>query len=114
SYVDRVGVARTETETAAPIRITSETDRIYMDTRSTCVIHDPGWQRRLLVEKTGSDTTVVWNPWIAKAKAMPDFGDDEWPSMLCIEASNVCEQAVTLAHGQLHSMKAVVRSEQIR
>ncbi len=114
TYVDRVGVPRAETESAAPIRITSETDRIYMDTRSTCVIHDPGWQRRLLVEKTGSDTTVVWNPWIAKAKAMPDFGDDEWPFMLCIETSNVCEQAVTLAPGQLHSMKAVVRSEQIR
>jgi D-hexose-6-phosphate mutarotase len=45
---------------------------------------------------------------------MPDFGDDEWPSMLCIETCNVRERAVILAPGQLHSMKAVVHSEQIR
>ncbi|MGD0651413.1 MAG: D-hexose-6-phosphate mutarotase [Verrucomicrobiia bacterium] len=109
TYSDRVGTPRTVTEGAAPIRITAETDRIYMDTRSTCFVHDPGWQRRLVVEKTGSDTTVVWNPWIAKAKAMPDFGDDEWPAMLCIETCNVREHAVTLASGQSHAMGAVIR-----
>jgi glucose-6-phosphate 1-epimerase len=41
----------------------------------------------------------VWNPWIAKAAAMPDFGDDEWTGMLCIEAGNVRESAVTLEPG---------------
>jgi glucose-6-phosphate 1-epimerase len=109
TYSDRVGTPRTETEGAAPIRITGETNRIYMDTRSTCVVHDPGWQRRLIVEKTGSDTTVVWNPWTAQAKAMPDFGDDEWPAMLCIETCNVREDAVTIAPGQSHAMGAVIR-----
>src|SRR5579871_2602420 len=94
TYSDRVGTPQTKTEGAAPIRITAETDRIYMNTQSTCVVSDPGWGRRLIVEKTGSDSTVVWNPWIAKAKAMPDFGDDEWPSMLCIETCNVKESAV--------------------
>ena len=111
SYSDRVGTPHTETEGAAPIRIVAETDRIYMDTQATCVVHDPGRQRRLVVEKTGSDTTVLWNPWIAKAQAMPDFGDDEWPAMLCIETCNVREHAVTLAPGQSHAMGAVIRVE---
>jgi glucose-6-phosphate 1-epimerase len=111
TYSDRVGTPHTETEGAAPIRIAAETDRIYLNTRSTCVVHDPGWQRRLVVEKTGSDTTVVWNPWIAKAKAMPDFGDDEWPAMVCIETCNVRDQAVNLAPGQSHAMGAVIRAE---
>jgi D-hexose-6-phosphate mutarotase len=75
------------------------------------VVHDPGWNRRLVVEKTGSDNTVVWNPWIAKAKTMPDFGDDEWPAMLCIETCNVREHAVTIAPGQSHAMGAVIRPE---
>ncbi|MGD0016937.1 MAG: D-hexose-6-phosphate mutarotase [Verrucomicrobiia bacterium] len=105
------GTPHTETEGAAPIRITAETDRIYMNTRSTCVVHDPGWKRRLVVEKTGSDATVVWNPWIAKAKAMPDFGDDEWPAMLCIETCNARDNAVTIAPGQSHTMGAVIRAE---
>ena len=111
TYSDRVGTPRTETEGDVPIRITAETDRIYMNTQSTCVVHDPGWQRRLVVEKAGSDSTVVWNPWIAKAKAMPDFGDDEWPSMLCVETCNVREHGITLSPGQSHTMGAVIRTE---
>jgi D-hexose-6-phosphate mutarotase len=111
SYFTAVGTPRTETEGAAPIRITAETDRVYLNTQSACVAHDPGWQRRLLVEKTGSKATVVWNPWIAKAKAMPDFGDDEWPSMLCIETCNVRENAVTIAPGQSHAMSAIIRPD---
>jgi D-hexose-6-phosphate mutarotase len=111
SYFTAVGTPRTETEAAAPIRITAETDRVYLNTQSTCVAHDPGWQRQLVVEKNGSNATVVWNPWIAKAKAMPDFGDDEWPVMLCIETCNVRENAVTIAPGQSHTMGANIRLE---
>ncbi len=110
-YFTAVGTPRTETESVSPIRITAETDRVYLNTQATCVAHDPGWQRRLVVEKTGSDATVVWNPWIAKAKAMPDFGNDEWPSMLCIETCNVRQNAITLAPGQSHVMGAVLRVE---
>jgi glucose-6-phosphate 1-epimerase len=113
TYSDRVGTPHTEIEGAVPIRIIAETDRIYLNTQATCIVDDPGWQRRLVVEKTGSDTTVLWNPWIAKAKAMPDFGDDEWPAMLCIETCNVREHAVTLAPGQTHAMTATVRVEQM-
>ncbi len=111
TYSDRVGTPHTETEGAKAIRITAETDRIYLNTRSTCVVDDPGWGRRVVVEKSGSNTTVVWNPWIAKAKAMPDFGDEEWPGMLCIETCNVREFGVTLAPGQSHTMGAVIRTE---
>jgi glucose-6-phosphate 1-epimerase len=108
-YSDRVGTPHTESEGAAPIRITGETDRIYFNTQATCIVDDPGWQRGLVIDKTGSDSTVIWNPWIAKAKAMPDFGDDEWPAMLCIETCNVREHSVSLAPGQTHTMTATVR-----
>ena len=111
SYFTAVGTPRTETEGAAPIPIIAETDRVYLGTQATCVAHDPAWQRRLVVEKTGSNATVVWNPWIAKAKAMPDFGDDEWPSMLCIETCNVRQNAVTIAPGQSQAMGAIVRAD---
>jgi len=109
TYSDRVATPHTEIEGAAPIRITAETDRIYLNTRSTCIVNDPGWQRRLVVEKIGSDATVVWNPWTAKAKAMPDFGDDEWPFMLCIETCNVRENAFTIAPDQSHNMGTIIR-----
>jgi glucose-6-phosphate 1-epimerase len=52
---------------------------------------------------------VVWNPWIAKAKAMADFGDDEWPRMLCIETANAAQCAVRLAPRSTHRMMARIR-----
>jgi D-hexose-6-phosphate mutarotase len=62
----------------------------------------------VIVEKGGSQTTVVWNPWIAKAAAMADFGDDEWPKMLCVETANAGANAITLEPGKTQSMRAVI------
>lgn len=111
TYLDKVDGFKQKTQDAPPIRISGETDRVYLNTRATCIVHDPGARRRIVVSKTGSDSTVVWNPWIAKAKALPDFGDDEWPQMLCIETANVAANAVTLAPGQVHIMEAAIRVE---
>ena len=37
---------------------------------TACVIDDPGNQRKIRIAKEGSNSTVVWNPWSDKAKAM--------------------------------------------
>ncbi|GKV20565.1 hypothetical protein SLEP1_g30666 [Rubroshorea leprosula] len=42
---------------------------------------------------------VVWNPWDKKAKAMADFGDDEYKHMLCVEAAAI-EKPITLKPGE--------------
>jgi glucose-6-phosphate 1-epimerase len=91
-----------------PIRFTAETDRIYLRTVPSCTIHDPGKRRTITITQTEAHTTVVWNPWIAKAKAMPDFGDDEWPEMVCVETCNVNVGARTLAPGESHTMTATI------
>lgn len=93
---------------AGPVLFTGETDRLYQKTDATCVLHDPAIGRQITVEKVGSLSTVVWNPWIDRAKAIPDLGDDEWPGMLCIETANAREQALTLAPGQTHAMVATL------
>jgi glucose-6-phosphate 1-epimerase len=87
-------------EGSAPIRIAEEVDRIYFDTTATVEIADPGLGRRIQVRKWGSASTVVWNPWTAKAKRMPDFGDEEYPAMVCVESGNVRQNAITLAPGE--------------
>lgn len=43
--------------------------------------------------------SVVWNPWDKKAKAMADFGDDEYKHMLCVEAAAI-EKSITLKPGE--------------
>jgi glucose-6-phosphate 1-epimerase len=108
-YIDKVGGMNTREQGDPVIRFTGETDRVYLDTTSTCVVNDPVMRRKIEIAKSGSNATVVWNPWINKAKAMPDFGDDEWPGMVCIETVNASKNAVELAAGATHSMTAKVR-----
>jgi glucose-6-phosphate 1-epimerase len=107
-YLDKVAAFSRRQQGQEPIRFTGETDRIYLNTRATCQIHDPGLRRTITIRKTGSDTTVVWNPWIDKARAMPDFGDLEWPGMLCVETCNVNRYTRTLAPGESHTMTATI------
>jgi D-hexose-6-phosphate mutarotase len=107
-YLDKTDNFQRKNQGKELIRITQETDRVYENTRKTCIVEDPGFHRRLIVEKSGSQSTVVWNPWVAKAAAMADFGDDEWPRMLCIETANVGANAITLAPEKTHSMRAVI------
>ena len=39
---------------------------------------------------------------------MPDFGDEEWPGMVCVETANAMSDAVTLAPGATHVMTATL------
>jgi glucose-6-phosphate 1-epimerase len=93
-----------------PITIESETDRVYTNTQAACTLEDPVLGRCIVIEKTGSDSTVVWNPWIDKSKAMSDFGDDEWPGMLCVETANALEDAICLEPGATHTLCATINS----
>ncbi|MCE9612565.1 MAG: D-hexose-6-phosphate mutarotase [Chthoniobacter sp.] len=107
-YLDKADGFRPKVQGPEPLRFTAETDRTFENTRSTCVLDDPGAERRIIVEKSGSATTVVWNPWIEKAAAMKDFGDDEWMRMACIETANAGANAITLRAGEKHAMRAVI------
>lgn len=110
AYLDKLQGGKEVFQGIAPIDIVAETDRIYLDTTADCVIDDTVLKRRVTNMKKGSNSTVLWNPWIAKSKAMADFGDDEWPGMLCIETCNVGPSAVTLSTGQSHTMVAEIFS----
>lgn len=107
-FIDKVGGVPHVDPSHNPIVFAGETDRVYLPTKAECVIEDASLLRRIRVRKQGSDATVVWNPWIAKAKAMPDFGDDEWTGMVCVETVNVADYAVGIKPGQTHTMSAEI------
>ena len=108
TYVDKVDGAKRKTQAGALVTIGGETDRLYLDTDAAVTLSDPVLGRRIHVAKTGSRSSVVWNPWVAKSKAMPDFGDDEWPGMICIETANAADNAVTVPPHASHSMTATI------
>lgn len=110
SYADKI-TGITTTETVTPIRIEQEVDRVYHDTTDTVEILDSGLGRRVRIEKSGSQSTVVWNPWVDKSKRMPDFGDDEYLKMVCVESGNIGENQITLQPGEAASLKITVSSE---
>lgn len=106
-YIDKVDAFSRKLQEGAVV-ISGETDRVYLDTADTVTVHDPVLKRKLVVSKEGSRSTVVWNPWIEKAKAMSDFGDDEWPQMVCIETANAADNIVSLQPGKSHTLKAII------
>lgn len=101
------------------LEITKETDYIFPATTAgpgTVVLSSPG--RRLALTFSASMRlsgqeneksqpvpcdVVVWNPWTDKAKRMPDFGDDEYKNMICIEPGCV-HAPVSLPSGACFSL----------
>jgi glucose-6-phosphate 1-epimerase len=108
-YLDKVDGGRRKTQ-SGPIAMTGETDRVYLNTADVVTVHDPAGGRRIVVSKQNSATTVVWNPWVEKARRLADFGADEWPRMTCIETANAAENAVSLPPGERHTMRATVQA----
>jgi len=99
-YEDKVEDFAQKTEADDVIRVGSEVDRVYLDTTAPVEILDPSLGRKIRVEKDGSASTVVWNPWIAKARQMPDFGNDEYLQMVCVESGNVARNKLILPPGK--------------
>jgi glucose-6-phosphate 1-epimerase len=108
TFVDKTDGAQRKTHADDVVTIAAETDRLYLNTESEIVVTDPGMRRQISVAKAGSRSSVVWNPWIAKSQKMPDFGDNEWPGMICIETANAADNAITLAAGASHTMTATI------
>ena len=107
-YLDKTENFARKTERAEHIKISQETDRTYLDTTAPVEIHDSNLRRRIRIEKSGSLSTVVWNPWVDKAEQMPDFGGDEFQKMICVESGNVAENRVTLPAGKTAALKVEI------
>ena len=107
-YLDKTQAFRESQEGAGPVRLGRETDRVYPGHTGTVVVEDPGRPRRLRVDKSGSATTVLWNPGAARAARLPDLGREEWPRFVCVETACVGQDAVALPAGGRHTMEAVV------
>lgn len=102
-YLDRTGAPQRLRQTG-PVTIAGEVNRLYGGTGATCIIEDPSLKRRILIEKRGSRSTVVWNPGEKNAAAMGDFEDNGYLRMVCVESANVGDDSVTLKPGESHTL----------
>jgi glucose-6-phosphate 1-epimerase len=107
-FIDKMDGGARKVQGAEPITISAQTDRVYFATEDAVVIEDPGFNRRIVVRKSGSGATVVWNPWVEKAAALADFGDQEWPGMVCVEAANAADSTVVVPPHFTHHLSQVI------
>ena len=110
AYMDKAA-GWTPGQQVGALGFSGEVDRVYTDTPAACVIEDPGFGRRIRIAKLGSQSTVVWNPWQARAAQMGDLGADGWKGFVCVESGNALENAVTVAAGKSHMLAVEYRVE---
>lgn len=105
AYLDTTPADKSVRQSGA-VTIREETDRVYCGTDGTCTLVDPGYGRTVAIAKRGSRTTVVWNPWSAKARKITDMAATDYQKFVCIETSNAVDDAVTLEPGAEHVIAA--------
>jgi glucose-6-phosphate 1-epimerase len=104
-FIDKTDDMRLKVDREDSVRFTAETDRLYLDTSSPLSIEDPASRSRIEVGKTGSQSSVVWNPWIAKAASLSDLADEEWREFVCVEQVNASRNRVKLSPGEKHTLE---------
>ncbi|MFI4888944.1 MAG: D-hexose-6-phosphate mutarotase [Steroidobacterales bacterium] len=113
-YVDSADGGRRKRQAGA-VTFSGEVDRVFLDTESVCTIVDPLMERRVEIAKTGSRSTVVWNPWQQKAGGFADLGaatseHGSWRQMVCVESANALDNQLSVAPGQSHSIAVRYRA----
>src|SRR5262249_6446271 len=62
TYIDKNDAMKRKLQADEALRLSGATDRVFLATRGPCVVDDPLLERRLVIEKRRSATTVPWNP----------------------------------------------------
>ena len=107
-YLDKMLQPAPERRTEGLVRIAAQTDRTYVDTTGPVSIMDPVLGRTIHIAKSGSASTVVWNPWTTQILA--DLGHEEYRRMLCVESGNVERNKVRLEAGGTSRLRVVYTS----
>jgi D-hexose-6-phosphate mutarotase len=105
SYLDLMNNNR-ETCDDSPIKFDRETGRIYVNSESECIIEDANLNRKIRVQKWGSMTTAIWNPWASGVKKLNDMEADGWRDMVCVESANAYVNHIDLNGKDTHTLVA--------
>ncbi|EXJ13454.1 D-hexose-6-phosphate mutarotase [Imhoffiella purpurea] len=89
-----------------------EVNRIYERVPSSLSIQDPGLGRRIRIDGRNSGTCVVWNPWIASARAMEDLDDGDYLRFICVETVNAASEVIEIPPGDAFTLAADYRIQE--
>lgn len=109
-YVDKVDGGRIKRQ-QGPVVIDGEVDRVFQATGDRVTVADPVLGRRIVISKSGSASTVVWNPWVEKAARLGDLGPAGHLPFVCVETANAGSDGRTLAPGAIHVLRTEIAAE---
>ncbi len=104
AYLDTLdGKIKSESGT---LLIDKECDRVYQDFKGELVLVDK--EKTLSLQTKGSESTVVWNPWIEKGSSMSGMQADAYKEFICLETANAFKNALRLQPKEVHSMSVIL------
>ncbi len=89
------------------ITVNEEVDRVYQEVKEPIVLIDK--QRSITIDNEGSDSVVVWNPWVEKCARMSAMEATSYETMLCIESANAFDDERIIEPHQTHTLRARIQ-----
>lgn len=105
-YLDSLQGNRTSSS-SEPLLINQSIDRVYTTPSNPVNIHDIANQRTIVVNNSGHNSVVIWNPWEKISATMADMDNHGYKTMVCVEAAhfaNNMDECVVLEPGQSHRL----------
>lgn len=94
---DAPGVTQVET-----VKVLPPMDSVFIDQTKAMRIVDDEQARTIVIETSQAQSAIVWNPGAEGIQSFADMPNEAWPSMLCVEAGNVLQNAVMVPGGEKH------------
>ena len=98
-YIDKTLPSSPCIKQQGKVIIDKEVDRIYLNAPSETKLVDDALTRDITITSQGSNTTVVWNPWIEITAQMADLPNDSYLHFVCVETANAETDEVVIASG---------------
>lgn len=111
SYLDTLDNWRRKTQ-SGDVHFEAETDRIYYTSPDGHHLTLATPKQRTRIDASGSQSCIVWNPWIRKSRGLGQFADDAWQRMVCVETANAADDWINIEPGHSHTLSVTLHQEQ--
>ncbi len=91
------------------LQLDGEFDGAFLNHTKNIEIIDSFYKRRICIEKTGSQSTIVWNP----NKDLAEMSQGQYKNFVCVEPANQDECFVKLAPKEKHIMSMIVKVDDL-
>lgn len=93
------------------VTFSEEVDRIYMNVPPELTLLDNELKRQTHITSSGSNSSVIWNPWAKKATEMADLDDNNYLKFVCIETTNAASDTVDIRPNETFCLTAEYKTD---